>query len=66
MKKIFLGYFIGILFGLLFSIPWVLFYSFAELSISYLSILIVLGIILIYKIIKKNIYNNKRTKLYLI
>ena len=60
-----LGYLVGLLFGLIFSIPWVLAYSLFNLSIGYLSILIVIGVILGYKIIAKEIYNNGKTKLYL-
>ena len=65
-KSKFLSYIVGILFGILFSIPWVLVYTFLRLSIGYLTILIVLGLIIGYKIIEKNIYNNKETKTYLV
>ena len=66
MKNKFLSCLIGILFGFLFSVPWVLAYVFFEVSIAYLSILTVFGIILGYKIIEKAIYNCKQTKMYLI
>ena len=65
-KNKLLSYIVGILFGILFSIPWVLVYTFLKLSIGYLTILIVLGLIIGYKIIEKNIYNTKKTKLYLV
>lgn len=60
------GYFTGVLGGLIFSIPWLLVYVFFNLSVGYLSFLTVLGIILGYKLINKNIYNDKKTRIYLL
>ncbi len=50
----------------MFSVPWVLCYSFLNLSIGYLAILIVIGIILGFKIIAKEIYGTPLVKAYLI
>ena len=66
MKNKFLSYITGILFGFLFSIPWLLGYCFLNLSITYLSILTVFGVVLGYKLVGKDIYNCKQTKIYLI
>lgn len=60
------GYLVGILIGLLFSLPWVLVFAFLNVSSGYLAILIVYGVIKGYKIVNKEIYNDKNTKLYLI
>ena len=65
MKKI-AKYFTGILGGLLFSIPWLLVYVFFNLSVGYLDCLIVLGIVLGYKLVNKEIYNDTKTRIYLI
>ena len=59
-------YLSGILGGLIFSIPWLLVYVFFNFSVGYLNCLIVFGIILGYKVVNKEIYNNKKTKKYLI
>lgn len=59
-------YFSGILGGLIFSIPWLLVYVFFNFSVGYLNCLIVFGIILGYKVVNKEIYNDKKTKKYLI
>lgn len=65
-KNNLLAYIVGFLFGILFSVPWVLCYSFLNLSIGYLAILIVVGIILGFKIIAKEIYGTPLVKAYLI
>ena len=61
-----IGYILGFVFGLLFSMPWLLCYLLFNLSILYLSFLIVIGIIIGYKLGNKKIYNNKITRIYLI
>ena len=61
-----LKYFSGILGGILFSIPWLLVYVFFNLSSGYLDCLIVFGIVLGYKLVNKDIYNDKKTRIYLI
>ena len=65
MKKI-AKYFTGILGGLIFSIPWLLVYVFLNLSVGYLDCLIVFGIVLGYKLVNKDIYNDTKTRIYLI
>ena len=65
MKKI-SKYFTGILGGLIFSIPWLLVYVFFNLSVGYLDCLIVFGIILGYKLVNKDIYNDTKARIYLI
>ena len=59
-------YFTGILGGLIFSIPWLLVYVFSYLSVGYLDCLIVFGIVLGYKLVNKEIYNDVKTRTYLI
>ncbi len=59
-------YLSGILGGLIFSIPWLLVYVFFNFSVGYLNCLIVFGIILGYKVVNKEIYNDRKTKKYLI
>lgn len=65
-KNNFLACLLGIICGFIFSIPWILIYALFGLSVGYLSILIVFGIIIGYKLINKDIYNNCKTKAYLI
>ena len=60
-----LKYIIGILGGMMFSLPWLLVSTYFNISFGYLSFLIVIGIILGYKIVNKDIYNDIKTRSYL-
>lgn len=65
-KNSWLGYLTGIVCGLIFSIPSLLVYALFGKFLGYLSILTVFGIIVGYKLINKEMYNTKSTRLYLI
>ena len=65
-KKEFLSCLVGLLMGIVFSIPFVLVYTFLSLLSGYFAILIVIGVVLGYKMINKEIYNTKSTRIYLI